>query len=595
MAEGVETSVRTRSPAVVPRWLWMLSLLVGALTILQSFGVSYMGSGLAPPRGVTGLNALSGCGPDRFCTVSAVTPNSAAAHAGVAPNDRVRLDRPWERRRTLSPGEHVGVTVRHDGQARHIDLVTTPRPFAAPTFVVAGLASVAVCLIAMLILARAGRRWWSFLLGCSLISVGIPGGSPRSWQNDSALFQWVWIALALAYMAGPVLMLAALRGFRKDVTGRTPRWLDGLLWLAAAGALIATVWGTAVELDSAPVLGVSNGLLVTSLAWSLGSLLGPLALAAGWRNAPPASRTRYAFMWIAVSVSSIHPILDPIVIAMGNKYNEVTWPVVVQLAATICGAVLFAYAILRHRVIDIGFVINRTLVYSTLSFLTLLTFGLVEWASEKFAPFESHEASVVVQAGVALTVFLVFHHIHAWIEGVVERLFFHHWRANEAALHNFLREAGYVTRAEILSDRAVEELKRFSGGATVAFYRSGSLGYELAGGDAVRASVVDADTPALVTLRAGRRPVRDGFADGDIVLPMTHRAEVTGFIVLGPKPGGDAYRSDEETLLADAAGRIGLDLYALRVEELQETNARLTMELQLIASKTRTPPAAAAV
>lgn len=591
-----EGKARRRLPDTVPYWLWLLGLLVGTLTILQAIGVSYMGSGWAPPRGATGFNALTECSSDRFCVVSLVRPHSPAARAGIILNDRLRLDRHWERRRTLSPGEHVGVTVRHGGQERHIDLVTEPRPFRAPTFVTSGLASVAVCLIAMLILTRAGRRWWSFLLGCSLISVGIPGGYPRFWQNDPALFPWVFMGLAVAYMAGPVLMLAALRGFRKEVTGRTPRWLNGLLWVAALGALTTTVWGTAVELDSAAILGVSNGLLMTSLAWSLGSLLGPLALASGWRTVPPADRTRYAFMWLAVSVSSIHPVIDPLIIASGNNYNQVTWPVVVQLISTLLGALLFAYAILRHRVIDLGFAINRTLVFSVLSFLTLMIFGFVEWASEKFLPFETHEASAVIQAGVALILFLLFHHIHAWIEGLVERLFFHRWRANEAALQRFLHQASYVTRADILIERATDEFKRFSGGATVAFYRSASAGYELATGDIASPSTLDPDTPALVMMRAERTVVRDGFSDGDMVLPMIHRADLTGFILLGPKPAGESYRPDEETLLAEAADRIGLDLYALRIEELQASNDRLTLQLQILsAQKTRRSPGPAAV
>ena len=66
---------------------------------------------------------------------------------------------------------------------------------------------------------------------------------------------------------------------------------------------------------------------------------------------------------------------------------------------------------------------------------------------------------------------------------------------------------------------------------------------------------------------------------------MTHRADVTGFVLMGPKPGGSPYRVDEEEQLANAVRRIGLDLYALRVETLEEKNALLSMKLEMLGSR----------
>ncbi|TPG42601.1 hypothetical protein EAH79_01610 [Sphingomonas koreensis] len=530
------------------------------------------------------MGPLADCDAERFCAVSSVKPNMPAAGAGIVPGDRVRLDHFWERRRTLPPGEAVGMTVRPTGGSeRHISLVTAPRSFFALTWIIDGLASAAVCLVALLILARAGRRRWSFLLGSALIGIGVPGGYPRFWQNDHAIFPWFFVGLAVLYMAGPVLMLAALRGFRREMTGSAPRWLGRLLAAVASGTLVATVWGTAVELDSAPLLGISNGLLLTSSVWSLGWLLAPFALIGGWHKVGNASRTRYAFMWVAVAATAVHPIVDPIIQATGNDYNNISWAVVVQLLSTITGATLFAYAILRHRVVDLGFAINRTLVYSTFSFVTLVAFGLVELASEKLLPLESHEASAAIEAGVALSLFLLFHRIHGSVEHAVERLFFHRWHANEAEVRRFLHRASYITKPAALLDGVTSELRRFSGGAEVAFYRAASAGYERVWGGGADPVALDADIPALVAMRADRSACRDAFTSGDLALPMTHRADVTGFALLGAKPTGDPYRPDEEALLAEVVHRIGLDLYALRVEELEVANAQLTQKLEALA------------
>ena len=42
---------------------------------------------------------------------------------------------------------------------------------------------------------------------------------------------------------------------------------------------------------------------------------------------------------------------------------------------------ILAYAILRHRVIDVGFAVNRALVFAVFTGLLLVSFGIVEWWS----------------------------------------------------------------------------------------------------------------------------------------------------------------------------------------------------------------------
>lgn len=580
------TNPGERGSAVLPRWLWLLSLLAAVLMALQSLGYSYGGAGLEAGRGSHGLRTSYDCDAEQFCRVSEVRPASPAARVGLRPDDAVRRDRYWEQHRLLYAGDRIGLTVRRDGVMRHLTLPVEPRapPFWA-TYVVGGLISFAVCMVALLVLARAGRRWPGLFLGLALVAYGLPGNYPRFWQNDPALYPWFLTGLSLWMVATPVLMLLALKAFRAETISTIPRWLDRLVWAVALTELVILVWGLTVEFNLVPVLGVNDGLSLLSLGGSAGSVIGPVALAAGWRDVPAESRTRYAFMWTAVSVISIYAIIDPLIMLTGNNYAEASWPVVIQLAALLLGAILFAYALLRHRVIDLGFAINRTLVFSTISFLVLLAFGLVEWGTEKLLPFESHEASVLIDAGIALGLFLAFHRIHGWVERTVERVFFHEWHANEAQLRDFLRLAPYISSADVLTSRSVAELQRFTGGSEVAIYRSDENGPMLvAGGVQEVPARLQIDHPAMVTMRADLTTVHDAFVTGGLALPMPHRAEVTGLVVLSVKPDGNPYRPDEEAQLIEAVRRIGLDLYALRVEELEQANARLSARLELAAA-----------
>ena len=566
--------------ASVARWLQWLALVAAAFMALQSGAYAFLASGHDIPKGTLGSSRLVYCDSDRFCVVDGVTAGSPADRAGIAPGDKLRLDRFWERHRVRAVGDAVGATVRHAGRDRHVEMITAPRLFFAPTYILGGITDLIVCLIALVILARAGHRRTGLLLGLTLVAYGMPGNYPRLWQNDPMLYPGFLLGLSLIWAMTPVLMLSALRSFRIEVTGQTPRWLDQMIWIAAAGELLIYAWAMTVDLNVAPLLGVTDGLSLLSLGTSIGSAVAPVALAAGWRDVPTEVRTRYAFMWAAVSAFSAGAVIDPVIMLTGNNYVEASWPVIIQLASLMLGAALFAYAILRHRVIDLGFAINRTLVFSTLSFLLLLAFGLVEWGTEKLLPLESHEASVVIDAAVALGLFLTFRRIHEWVEHGVERLFFHSWHLSQKALERFVGEASYITRSDTLLERTVDAIANYADGAEVAVYMHAGQSYALtAGGLAGQGASLDLDLRPLVSMRAERMPTHDALQNGSLLLPMTHRANVTGFVILGPKPNGDPYRTDEENLLAETVQRLGHDLQALHAEQLVTENAQLTARL----------------
>lgn len=577
---GANTSGRPNA-APVARWPQCIAVVAAALMVAQAAGYAFHASGYDIPQGTLGFSLANSCDADRFCVIDRVVVGSPADRSRIAPGDQLRLDRFWERHRVRDVGEAVGATARHFGHDRHIAMVTAPRSFFSVMYILQGITSLTVCLIALVILARSGRRRTGLLLGLALTAYGMPGNYPRFWQNDPNLYTGFLLGLSLIWAMTPVLMLLTLRSFRNDVIGQAPRWLDRMIWIIAAGELLIYAWSMTVDLNVAPLLGISDGLSLLSLGTSIGSVVAPVALAAGWREVPTEARTRYAFMWAAVSAFSACAIIDPVIMLTGNNYVEASWPVIIQLAALMLGAALFAYAILRHRVVDLGFAINRTLVFSTLSFLLLLTFGLVEWGTEKLLPFESHEASVVIDAAVALGLFLAFHRIHEWVEHGVERLFFHRWHLSQKALERFVSEASYITCSDILLQRTVDAIGSYADGAEAAVYRHASHGYALAaGGLAGQGALLDLDLKALVSMRAERVPAHDALMNGSLLFPMTHRAEVTGFVILGPKPSGDPYRTDQETLLAEVVQRLGHDLHALQIEQLVTENAKLTARLE---------------
>lgn len=125
------------------------------------------------------------------------------------------------------------------------------------------------------------------------------------------------------------------------------------------------------------------------------------------------------------------------------------------------------------------------------------------------------------------------------------------------------------------------EVDRFTGGAGNATYRRAVEGhYERAAGtlDAVP-EMVDADEPLVVALRTDAQPLRCADAasrlPGALALPMSHRGELDGFVLVGSKVNNEIYRPDEVELLALAANQAGHDFHALQAEAFRREAAVL--------------------
>ena len=245
---------------------------------------------------------------------------------------------------------------------------------------------------------------------------------------------------------------------------------------------------------------------------------------------------------------------------------------------------------LTLRLLDLGFALNRALVYTVVSAILLGAFGLLEWAFDHFVHIEGREKNALVDAAIALTVFLTFHRVRDLVEHNIERMFYRGWRENEAGLMRFAAEAGYITRPGPLARAFVGELKRFSGGADCGVYWQGRAGFRRIAGDGPAAA--GADDPGLVALRARLKPVQVEDAashlPGVLLLPVAHQGRLQGFVLLGAKPDADGYRPDEVDALAHATRQVGMDLHALdfqRLEreaaDLRQQNAALSAQVQL--------------
>jgi len=583
----------TASSGWARRILLVLGLAAGLYQLVANVAFLLVLMG-AVPHGRIAMT-LGVCARDRFCEVKAVGPGAASA-AGLRAGDQLRFDRTVEAMRQetdeqeLFAGDRIGATIRRGERTRHVEMIAAPSPWnihpAALTsdkFLV-GVA-VLIVIVGLFVMMRAGSRLSVLLLGAGVACIGATDVVPFWWWRDPLAFRAFTAWSDVTLNAGALLVFAFAREFRREASGQDGALARWALW----GLIIVTgawmVFGEVVSQTGLPGPDELTSTWLWILLTDVPYALAVLTLALGWRDAPRPEKKRYGYVVPAVLMITMRQILDVLASIAGN-FDPTNNPVVLGMdVLPLAGLLLLVYAVLRHKVIDLGFAVNRTLVYGVVSAVLLAAFGLIEWAVDHFVPIEGREKNALVDAAIAVGVFLTFHRVRDAVEGGVEGLFFRRWQRAEADLRRFVREAAFITEGPALSEAFVRALGQFGEGAQATVYLQDGRGYARASGQVDRIpGEFDANLPALVRLRADLKPleVEEGALAACLIAPMVNRNEMIGVALLGPKPSGVSYRPDEIELVGWAARQIGLDLHALKVEQLEAANVDLSKTVAVL-------------
>ena len=243
----------------------------------------------------------------------------------------------------------------------------------------------------------------------------------------------------------------------------------------------------------------------------------------------------------------------------------------------------FVYAVLRHRVIDINFVLNRALVYALTMSLVMGLFALLESVIERTTL--GYGASLLLELGVPLGLGVALSTMHRRIDGLVERLFFRRQYRAASALGEFARDCAFITRRERLLDQTVDQIMTHTAALGMAVYEVTAAGAARVRQQGAQTfpEQVDLDDPALVRLRSRNAELalhdgRSRLGQEGYVFPMMVRGTLLGAIVLGPRPD-ERYAPDERELLFHVVHEVGAALLALRARENEQLVERLATGL----------------
>lgn len=285
------------------------------------------------------------------------------------------------------------------------------------------------------------------------------------------------------------------------------------------------------------------------------------------RLAKPDERARTAIVVIGamaggVLYSVFNALLD---LAEGRSLTAI---LIVGDVGVILLPCCMAYAVLRHRVIDIGFVVNRTLVYTVTTAILFVVIAAVELGVERYVTGLSSIESTAVQFCLALAVICAIGAVHRRVDVFIDNVFFRKRHEAESAIRDFAREAAYMDGRATLLERA---------SATVEANLGATFARVVFDGD---------DDPAFVKLRAWRSPVdlkKAGSAlSGERAYPMFARGRLIAAFVVGPKRSGEEYAPDESSAIAELAQAVGAALDAL---DRTESEGLVLREVRSLSAK----------
>jgi hypothetical protein len=564
---------------------WKALLVAFALLSITAMGIEFLSAVAAFERGVEGRwgvkrDSVMHDGQTAFI-VREFSPESLAPQSGLQVGDTFIFERWYDVGRSFAPGESVGGTIVRDGASWRAEVPTTPRPIDRMEklyfFLNAGMCSLGILISLAIGFRQADRRSSRALaLAFLLFSTNLNGTyAPPEWplvfarvmHNAALVPGWYFLLwFAIHYPDG------IPAGWRRGLRRALPLFLVG----AVVGMLMYV----------ASALGrIADDAAGTAYLVYVGAV-GPLTLVAfwdGWRRSSGVLRQRFTWLlggFALFLVVSYSTWLNWLVIGASQQYFNL-----VAVVGSLAMYVGLSYAILRHRVLDMGLAVNRSLVVAVVGAVLLGTFHLLQVVTARLLHFDDPAKAGLLSGVLAVLVMLAYPKVKPKVEWVIDRLFFRDWVARETDLARFAADAPGFTDASSLATALVGAVDRFTGGAGATLYvRNGDGRFErrqAATGGAPQTAVpqsLDADEPVAVALRAGRSVARcdevHSALPGELALVLSRQRELDAFVLIGRARDGGVLRSDEVAALRGALQSVGVEWQALRWEALQGERVR---------------------
>ncbi len=534
------------------------------------------------PLGDLGLSTVTD-------VVSSVVANQPAARAGIRPGDSLVFPSAAERFRFYDPssvsfplphpGDTVALAVIRGGQRREVTLVadrfTQTQAWLAPLRVVIEILWIA--LAALLVWQRPSVLTWSFFLFAPFKKVAPIALAPLIFPLPLVVAHHIAFELfgAFAQSAAIVFILALGRP-------PLPRWhttaaliLAPLFLLLNLPATISNLsWYLAAiphsvfDFSNAPAYGV------TSALWSVVALVLLVAIYAENRG-----KARQRIVWVLVGFAFYavaHAAVGILPPSTPLGIFALLWTAYGILPLCV------AYAILKHRLIDVSFFVSRGLAYAIISACLIAGFALINWIFS--AQLSNRRLGTLAEIVLAIAFGLWFNQVQSRVDRSVERALFARKHRAEQHLRHLSWGASHAPSELVIQRNLVDEPTMALGLSSAALFehRGDEFTRVLArnwGDETARRlrnddllalrSKSDRSAYVLDDLLSRDHAFPQGAARPDVVLPIFVRDELVALALYGGHEHGEHLDGDEIRALGGLAAGASTAYAQLEASRLQ--------------------------
>ena len=349
-----------------------------------------------------------------------------------------------------------------------------------------------------------------------------------------------------------------------------PHWTRWMVLFELAGAVLTMLFR-----NSIPGNPVAMNLVVTYLLISLGA--GVYAqLYRYFRVASPLERQqiKWGIVGLAGFVSISMVVLMPLDTLLASRAASMDSAQVLVLSTipdSLFWVVSFfipvsiVISVLRYRLWDADFLINRTLVFGTLTGIVVSAFiiivGLLSFL------FQSSGNSMIAIVATGL-VALLFNPLRQRLQRAVNHLMYGERDEPYAALSRLGRQLESTLAPEAVLPTVVRTVREALKLPYAAIY--------MKHGEESNKIVAESASPSLPSVN-GRIRVPGMEREGRCI-PLVHQGETLGYLVLGPRAPNEAFSSTDLRLLNALASQVGIAVHAVRLTaDLQHSREQLVL------------------
>ncbi|HZY98717.1 MAG TPA: hypothetical protein VFE36_04020 [Candidatus Baltobacteraceae bacterium] len=487
----------------------------------------------------------------------------------------IPYDASWDVRQYASAGGTLQTPVRRGSQTLQLRLPRT-RPLRISSLFERVSTDVGIT-FALLLAAYLGFRKPSVMIAALILFLG---GGALAWPDFVALFSALPDALYVPFAWMMVVLcdwfpVMALASFAIRLPGGVPPKPQQTAIRIVDAVVVASFCGAFAL--------VPSGLFYTSYiaCTAFSGIVVLLASLAALMFARPADRGRTGIVFAGVMVGGVGYAANMIGLRLGEPYWLFT---VYANVSVIVVSLSLAYAILRHRVFDVAFVLNRTIVFALTSALVLVVFAALEFIVERFLSDVTHVAGIILQFGIALVVTLSVRLLHRRADFLVDSVLFRSRHEDETALRRFASTVQFYTEEGPLERDTVDVLLRYGRVEGAAIYLAQESGLkQMVSSFPVAAPEIDHNDMAYVELRAHHEPLHvhtmPTALPGDRLYPMIRAGRIIGVIATGERQSGEEMPPDIDDAIRRIAHAAATSLGAIESDQIRSELNDLRLRL----------------